>query len=159
MDIYRMASFSIIVDPARDLIVISGAGFFALDEVADFAKDLRAAHRQLTCPSGYHTTLIDTTQVHIQSQEVVAAFSAIARDPVLRSRRTAYVVGASLARGQAQRLSDPDRTTVGYFSDHAAAEIWLMQGAFTGARTASRYRHARVSPMSDVHDCTDRSAA
>ncbi len=154
-----MASLSVSADPTRDLIVISGEGFFELEEVTYFAADLRAAHRQLTCPPNHHVTLIDTTRIDIQSQAVVTAFTAIARDPVLRSRRTAYIVGASLARGQAQRLSDPDRTTVAYFADRASAEAWLTAGTFTGGRTASRYPRAQASPTSVARDCTGRNAA
>jgi hypothetical protein len=84
---------------------------------------------------------------------------AMTRDPTLRSRRMAFVVGMSLSRQQMRRLPEPGREGVGYFSERAAAEAWLFEDSLTGGRTVFQYRHAPASPRSDDHGCIGQSAA
>lgn len=151
--------FSIDADPSRRLIAVTVGGFYTMDALRRFERAYRDAHARLACPPNEHLSLVDTSAMHIQSQDVVAAFADIARDPAIRSRRLAFVVGASLARQQTRRLIEPDRQGVGFFRDRAAAEAWLFAGALNDDRTASRYRHEPASPRSGGRDCTDRSAA
>ncbi len=153
------AFFNIVAEPDCDLIRISGSGFFTLADVAAFGGALERAHAQLRCAPHCQLTFADVSAMHIQSQEVVMAFTAIARDPRLRSRRFAVVVGNSLARGQTKRLSEPGDQRVAHFHDRIAAEAWLFADPVTAARTASRYRHAPASPTSAGRDCTARSVA
>jgi len=153
------ATFTIAVDAPRHLIAITMSGFFLSEDVEAYAIALRKAHGLLTCPPNQHLTLADTVGMRIQTREVIEAFARQVRDPVLRSRRLAFVVGTSLARQQVRRLPDPEREGVGYFDDRSAAEEWLMQDAVSADRTVFRYRHAPALPTSGGHGCTGRSAA
>ena len=172
-------TFALSTDPNRDLIRVSVAGFFAVGDVADLGQALHRVHAELRSAPNCHVTLCDAARMHIQTQEGVAAFSDLVRQPFLRSRRLAFVVGTSLARSQTRRLGEPDRDTIAYFDTVAAAEAWLFDQpaieapstavaprrpsgpvtpAITSARTASRYRHAPASPTSGGHGYTGPSA-
>lgn len=128
-------------DPARDAMFVELSGFFLLADVAAFDTDWWNAHAQLRCARNAHLTLCDLSDMSIQTQEVVTAFTQVVRHPDRHSRRFAMVVGASLARQQAKRLPQPDRMDVAYFFDRAEAETWL----FSDARSTARYRQAPAS--------------
>jgi hypothetical protein len=153
------ARFSIAVDPVRHLVTVTSAGFFLVEDVAAFRESYRDALELLHCGPNQHLTLTDASGMRIQSREVVEAFMAMTRDPTLRSRRMAFVVGMSLSRQQMRRLPEPGREGVGYFSERAAAEAWLFEDSLTGGRTVFQYRHAPASPRSDDHGCTGPNAA
>jgi len=145
------AMFSIIADPARDLIRIVASGFFTMADVASFDEALERARAELRCAPLQHLTFADASAMHIQSQDVVTAFSKIASDPQRRSRRTAMVVGHSLARSQAKRISKPGSDHIAYFHDSDAAEAWLFSDAPAGiVRMASRDRRAPASQGSNA---------
>jgi hypothetical protein len=154
MDIAMLANHLIVTDPSRNLVRITLTGFFEVDAVAAFETALRAAHAALPCPRNAHVTLIDCTQIQIQSQTVVAAFTAMAQDPTLRSKRAALILGPSLARTQARRIYEGDHDRLSIFADRSSAEAWLLAPPLSAARTASRYRHAPASPRSGGHGCT-----
>jgi hypothetical protein len=79
----------------------------------------------LHLPPNQHDTLADITEMNIQSQDVVAAFTLFMGDPHVQSRRLAFVISSSLSRMQAQRLTQRD--TVGFFEDVHGAEAWLKE--------------------------------
>jgi len=118
------ANFSIRVEPDRDLVRIWMSGFFGQADVADFLAARREAHRALRCPPNAHVTLNDISEMKIQSQEIVAAFQQLLSDTEFRSRRLAFVVGTSLARGQVMRACVG--RNAGCFDDLADAEAWLL---------------------------------
>ncbi|MCP3733302.1 hypothetical protein M9979_00175 [Sphingomonas sp. RP10(2022)] len=149
------ATFHVAVDAARALVHIRLAGFFTVPDVRAFAATWHVEHDRLRGAPNQHVTLCDLSQMSIQTQDVVAAFTEVVRDPRRQGRLLAMVVGASLARHQAKRLNIPDRPGVAFFYDTAEAETWL----FSADRTAARYPHAPVSPRSGGHGCTARSAA
>ena len=98
------ASFTIELDPSRDLVRIRLSGFFSVDDVGRFQAELQLAHRRLGCGrGGGPLTINDISGMAIQSQDVVARWSAFLADPAHRSRRLAFVVGSTLARVQLQR--------------------------------------------------------
>ncbi|MGR6329932.1 hypothetical protein ACU5AX_12765 [Sphingomonas sp. XXL09] len=119
------ATFDITVDPGRALVRIVMAGFFEPQDVARFVAARDLAHRRITCAPNQHVTLVDIRHMAIQSQDIVARFQAVLGAPATRSRRIAFVVGASLARKQIVRAAEGRGAR--FFLDPAEAEAWLMQ--------------------------------
>ncbi|MDP1026246.1 hypothetical protein Q5H91_03395 [Sphingomonas sp. KR1UV-12] len=107
------------------MIAISLGGFFTVADVEAFGRELAAQRRLLRCARNQHLTLCDVSAMKIQTQEVVAAFAALAGDPAGQSRRMAMIVGSSLARLQTQRVASRDATAM--FRDAASAEDWLFE--------------------------------
>ena len=119
------ASYSIDLEPARDLVRISMAGFFGVEDIDRFQAELVAARRRLGGrPGGGPLTINDVRGMAIQSQDVVARWGSFLTDPRHRSRRLAFVVASSLARMQLQRVIGG--RTAGVFTDEAEAERWLF---------------------------------
>lgn len=140
--------YSITTDPLRHLVYITLDGFFERADVEALrtaSLDVRAG---LSCPPNAHRILLDCSGMHIQSQDVVAAFTAAAQEPTLRSRRAAVVVGKSLVNAQARRVFKLERDHVSFFLDRYTAEAWLLTPSVSGVQTASRYRRGPVLPMS-----------
>lgn len=118
------AQFSIRVDPHRDLVRIKMSGFFTHQDIADFVEARREAHRALRCPLNTHLTINDISEMKIQSQDIVAAFRDMLAAKEYRSRRLAFIVGSTLARGQVMRALTG--RVARCFEDEAAAEAWLF---------------------------------
>lgn len=119
------ATFSIHVDPLRDLVRIRMSGFFTIADIEDFLVAREQAHEALRCGPNQHVTLNDVSEMKIQSQEIVAAFQAMLAAPAYRSRRLAFVTGSTLARGQLLRAAVGRE--VRCFDDVPSAEDWLLQ--------------------------------
>lgn len=113
------------VDPSRDLVRITLAGFFTPDDVARFVTARDAAHRQLRCGPNEHATLVDMRAMQIQSQETVTAFQQVLGDPREASRRLAFVVARSLARLQIKRAASERQAA--YFTTVEEAELWVTE--------------------------------
>jgi hypothetical protein len=118
------AHFSIMVDPDLDLIRVDMGGFFSEADIEAFRSTLDARMAMLLCGPNEHRMLCDTSAMRIQAQEIVGGFAKIVGHPKYRSKRLAFVVGGSLARGQTRRLTDRDG--VEHFGDRASAEAWLL---------------------------------
>ena len=116
------ARYDIRADPAQGMIHIRMGGFFSEADVQSFAASYRAELRHVAHPS--QLTLVDIRDMKIQAQDIVAAFGAVMASPDIRSRKLAFLCGSTLARLQAQRLTDRDG--VAFFDDMAAAEAWLL---------------------------------
>lgn len=128
------ASFSFDVDRSRDLVRITMAGLFTLDDINTFLEARRKAHEALACGPNAHVTLNDLRGMKIQPQEVVAAFRGMLADPEYRSRRLAFVAGRTLARSQLMRaLASRDARC---FEDPADAEAWLFAEDWVPLRRA-----------------------
>jgi hypothetical protein len=118
------ATFSIDVDPARNLVQITMAGFFGDDDVARFLAARAKAHRALRCGPNEHLTVNDVSEMKIQSQEMVVAFQTMLGAPDYRSRKLAFIVGPTLTRSQlARAIASRDARC---FRDRALAEAWLF---------------------------------
>lgn len=120
------AEFTIDVEPARDLVRIRMGGFFTAEDIDTFLVARAEAHRRLVCAPNQHLTLNDLREMKIQSQDSVEAFRAMLADPAYRSRRLAFVIGATLARTQLERALD--RRVARCFDDPWPAEAWLLSG-------------------------------
>lgn len=112
------------VDPARDLVRITLAGFFSPDDVDRFVAARDAAHRQLRCAPNAHATIVDMRAMQIQAQETVAAFQHVLADPRMVSRRLAFVVARSLSRLQIKRAAAEREAA--YFTSIEEAECWVL---------------------------------
>lgn len=119
------ASYSIDLDPPRDLVRIRLSGFFSVDDIARFQAELLLARRRLGCGRrGGPLTINDISDMAIQSQDVVARWGAFLADPAHRSRRLAFVVASTLARMQLQRVIG--RRDARVLTDGSEAERWLF---------------------------------
>lgn len=119
--------FSISVDVTSGTMRLYLQGLLTTADVADFARQQRAASASLRSHGGTCLTLCDVTECKIQAQEVVERFRTLLRHLCLRSRRIAFVTGASPAKMQVRRLIDRD--AAGFFETHAEAEAWLHRPA------------------------------
>lgn len=133
------AHFSFEIDRRRGLVRIVMSGFFLAGDIARFIEARRKAHEALGWPPNTHVTLNDIRGMKIQSQDVVAAFQEMLTASDYRSRRLAFVIGCTLARGQVNRaLAGRDARC---FEDEADAEAWLadeQQIELTPLRRAAR---------------------
>jgi hypothetical protein len=119
--------YSVSTDPARGLLRLTLAGFFDLSTVALFAAERDAAVLSLRRLHDQHVTLCDIRHQMISSSDVTAAFRTMIADPRYTSRKLAFVISGALERMQTRRTAT-DRDNVGYFTDVASAEVWLMAG-------------------------------
>lgn len=119
------ATFTITAEPERDLIRIRMGGLFGPQHVTAFLEARERAHARLRCAPNRHLTLNDVREMKIQPQQSVAAFQEMLADPAYRSRRLAFVVAPTLARGQLARAL-AGRSDAALFEDPLEAEAWLM---------------------------------
>ncbi len=115
------ASFSIDPDPRLNLMRVRMTGFFSPADVQSFSAAYRAGLMTLR-PN--QLTIVDITEMKIQAQDIVGAFAGLMATPEIRSRKLAFVCGSTLARLQAQRLTD--RPGVEFFRTVEDAEAWLF---------------------------------
>lgn len=131
------ATFSIDVEPDRDLIRIAMAGLFTPDDIQLFYAAREKAHAKLTCARNAHLTINDLREMKIQPQDSVVEFQQMLGAPEYRSRRLAFVIGRTLARSQLQRALSGRGNDTRCFDTVAEAEAWLFQGAIAGSLRAA----------------------
>lgn len=119
-----VASFSIDVDAAASIVRITMSGFFNPSDIERFVDARNLAHRELCCGPNDHVTLVDITQMSIQSAESVEAFGRVLSEPRFASRGIAFVVARSLARAQICRAA-AGRNAM-FFTASVDAERWLL---------------------------------
>lgn len=115
------ANFSIDPEPRLNLMRVRMSGFFSGADVGAFSTAYRAG---LATLQPNQLTLVDITEMKIQAQDIVGAFASMLATPEIRSRKLAFVCGSTLARLQAQRLTD--RPGVEFFRTVEDAEAWLF---------------------------------
>jgi hypothetical protein len=120
-------AYSFTIDPDRDLVRITIAGFFTTSDIQEFARGLAAAQRGLRCAPNRHLTLVDIRAIDIQAQDSVEAFQRVVGDPATSARRLAFVVGLSLARRQIRRAAET--RSAAFFVTPEEAENWLFSDA------------------------------
>lgn len=116
------AKYQITPDRSLNLMRAQMEGFFNGDDVQRFAADYRDALSKIISPG--HLTMLDITGMKIQAQDVVGSFTALLASPDVRSRKLAFVCSSTLARLQAQRLTERDG--VEFFENAKEAEAWLF---------------------------------
>jgi hypothetical protein len=118
------AEFSIEADREHGIIRIRMGGFFTPEDVRRFLHARSVAHDALGCAPNAHLTLNDIRDMTGQLQVTVDAFQEVLEDPTEQSRRLAFVVGPTLARGQLLRALAGRNARC--FSDPSDAEAWLL---------------------------------
>ncbi|MEH3035197.1 MAG: hypothetical protein PGN23_01695 [Sphingomonas adhaesiva] len=122
-------TFHFRVDPERNLIVTTIDGFFDEDVYARYMEARAAAFRELRCGPNEHLSLSDLRGMNIQSQDIVAAFSAMLAQPTYQSKRLGLVIGSSLARMQLSRaLGTRAGGNARVFEHYDDAEHWVLTG-------------------------------
>lgn len=117
------ADFDVVAVPEKNLIRLTMSGFFSKDDIDKMRNRLVCALAELGCGPNQHDTLCDIRGMKIQAQQSVSLFQDLVGSDPVRSRLLAFVVGPTLARLQARRLTD--REGVCFFSEMQEAENWL----------------------------------
>ena len=126
--------FSIELDRPRRAMHVTLSGFFTPEDVARYYAAVHEATAQLGGLPSRQRMLCDITGMRIQTQETVAAFSALMADPKYRYRRVAVIIASSLARMQAQRTLGDRQARI--FATREEAEAWLFGPGGTAAEAA-----------------------
>ena len=117
--------YTIDLVPEHDLVRVRMSGFYDRETIAAFVVQLRAAHKRLRCGPNQFVTVNDVRDMKIQSQDIVDAFRDMLSDPIIRSRRLAFVVASTLARMQLMRVIA--HRDAACFLDAEEAEEWLLR--------------------------------
>lgn len=118
--------FSVVVDMERGCFETAINGFWTLDTLADFRRAVTDAGMRIQRETGaLPVSLCDYTNASIQSQEVIAAFTEMMNNPIVRSRRVAMFTSSVMAKMQAQRATR-DRAEIRFFTDRDEARAWLF---------------------------------
>jgi hypothetical protein len=100
------------------------SGFFSVEDVRRYGTAIEEATRSLGGHPTRQRMLNDITGMQIQPQEVVAAFATFVADPRYSKRKVAFIVEASLARMQLNRVKVERYSRS--FGTRAEAETWLF---------------------------------
>lgn len=123
------ATFTFAVDGDRRLIESRLAGFFTPESFHRYVAARRAAFAQLSGEACDSASVVDLTDMKIQQQDLVAAFSAMMADRSLRSRRLAFIINSPLARLQLRRaLGERYGRDALAFEDAETARHWALTG-------------------------------
>lgn len=114
------------VDPATGLVEITVEGFWDVDYVDRFSRDLAAATTRARSRGKPSLVLCDYSRAAIQPQEVVGALQRMVQDPIHHSRRVACYTEGRLATMQARRVASV-RDDMRVFEDRRSALAWLME--------------------------------
>lgn len=112
------------------LITIDVVGMWTPEDIAVFAQDLHREALAVASTGKRHLLFIDYTRAHIQAQVVVGALQELARTTPLKARKCALCTEGVLARLQARRIA-AESSTMGVFTDRAAAMAWLQDDSVT----------------------------
>lgn len=116
----------ITVDPDTGLVEIGIDGFWAVDRLAAFSRDLVAATTRARSRGKPSVVLCDYTRALIQPQEVIGALQQMVNDPIHKSRRVAFFTERQLATMQVRRIASM-RDDMRVFDERTAALAWLME--------------------------------
>ena len=119
------ASFRIDVEP-WGFLRFTLSGFFDAQAFGGFVAERERAFAKLTCAPNAHLTLVDLSECLLQPQAVAAAFQGLMSQAERRSRRMAFVFGASPTRMQVRRIL-AERDDIGFFIDEESAMAWLIE--------------------------------
>lgn len=117
--------FNVTVDLERGCFETEIFGFWTLDTVADFGREVAEAAIRISRTGRVPVSLCDYTGAAIQSQAVIAALTTMIQNPVVRSRRVAMYTGGVMAKMQAVRATR-DRSEFRFFTDKDEARAWLF---------------------------------
>jgi len=119
-------AFTIRISPARKFVEIIMFGHWDAATMRRFDSELRRLLPALPaggCRIGDQSTLFDTTDYAVQSQDVLEQLGGMAADKSIGSRRIAVLVSKTLTKLQVRRIA-PD---YGLFSERDEAMRWLFE--------------------------------
>ncbi len=119
--------FSVTVDPERGCIDTCIRDFWTRDMFDDLSAALAKAITQVRAP----VSLCDYSDATVQSQEVVAGFGEMIKNPAVRSHRVAVHTGRVLPKLQAER-ANLDHDEFRFFTDKDEARAWLFEEQVEG---------------------------
>lgn len=126
--------FKITKDVRNRIVHVTLSGFLVPEEVEAFACEEQKAVRDMGCTSGKYSVLVDTRDLKVQAQNVIARLMEFSENSPLKATKIAIVVGNSVSRMQARRWVGATR--VGIFSTEKEATDWLL-GTDTGTFAAA----------------------
>lgn len=118
--------YKITKDARNHILHITLSGFLAPEEVEAFAREEQKAVKDLGFSSGHYSVLVDTRNLKLQAQNVIARLLEFSENSPLRAEKIAIVVGDSVSRMQARRWGNSTRA--GIFSTDKEATDWLIGG-------------------------------
>jgi len=121
----KLRMYKVTVDLARGYFEVTPHGFWTLDTMADFARELEQTVRRIRATGRTPVSLCDLSDAMVQSQDVVAAFIQMMQNPAVRSGRVAVYTPGALTRFQAIRANQ-DHEEFRFFTCKDEARAWLF---------------------------------
>ncbi len=94
--------YKVMVDLERGYFEVTTHGFWTLDTMAGFTRELERTVRRIRATGRTPVSLCDLSNAMVQSQEVVAAFVQMMESPAARSGRVAVYTSGALTKLQAE---------------------------------------------------------
>lgn len=116
---------NITTDLGSGIIEVEASGFWTLEHVEDFLRDLEREARRVLATGKRHMLLCNFSKSAIQPQEVIAMPQRVAVSMPLKSRRVALYTEGKLARLQVKRIASV-RDDMAVFDDREAALTWML---------------------------------
>ena len=123
---------TITTDLATGIIEVDASGFWTIEHVEEFLRDLDREGRRVLATGKRHMLLCNFSKSAIQPQEVIAMLQRVAVTMPLKSRKVALYTDGKLARLQVKRIASV-RDDMAVFDDRASALAWMLESAPTGA--------------------------
>lgn len=130
-------------DLRTGIIEVEMIGFWSLEDVAAYRRDLSIESKQVAAVGKRHMLLVDYSQAVIQQQVVVAALAALTHEIESPALRIAAFTQGRMAKLQAKRIA-AERDDIRIFDSRAEALAWLME-ARSEARTVRSVGGGSVS--------------
>ncbi|MDR6147398.1 hypothetical protein QE363_003191 [Sphingomonas sp. SORGH_AS870] len=117
--------YKVTVDLERGYFEVTTHGFWTLDTMADFTRELEQTIRRIRATGRSPVSLCDYSNAMVQSQEVVAAFVQMMESPSVRSGRVAVYTKGALTKFQAERANQ-NHDEFRFFTDKDETRAWLF---------------------------------
>ena len=137
--------FELETDHAARIIFLRMGGVLSVAEAHACAAAKEAAVHSLGPPYDAHSTLVDVSNLRLQSQEVFSIFTMFVATTKHKSRKIAIVAGEGTARMQFRRVAEraPLRDDMRIFTADAEAREWLDD---SGEKALQRDRSRHLQP-------------
>ncbi|MBE2990749.1 hypothetical protein IFR23_01830 [Sphingomonas sp. CFBP 13603] len=117
---------TITTDLATGIIEVDASGFWTIEHVEHFLRDLEHEGRRVMATGKRHVLLCNFSKSAIQPQEVIAMLQRVAVSIPLKSRKVALYTGGKLARLQVKRIASV-RDGMAVFDDRESAVAWMLE--------------------------------
>ncbi|RZM35337.1 MAG: hypothetical protein EOP67_12320 [Sphingomonas sp.] len=119
---------TITTDLETGIIEVDASGFWTIEHVEDFLRDLERDGRRVLATGKRHVLLCNFSKSAIQPQEVIAMLQRVAVSIPLKSRKVALDTEGKLARLPVKRISSV-RDDMAVFDDRESALAWMLAEA------------------------------